>query len=181
MTRVAGQRAKGSPWVWRLTQAEWMSGARLSECVCAFLRSKGSEVFARVTMRSSNVRLCQVYIKEKKVGRMSLFYPVNGIFVFRTKQNKKNPGQVESAHIARIRVNHSHWMTDVHRLAPWRAPSRLTGWGTRSFYRKRITGSSFFAGGTSEAFLLCDGCYFWMTPKLYDHLHSGPFIVRVWN
>lgn len=158
-----------------------MSGARLSECVCAFLRSKGSEVFARVTMRSSNVRLCQVYRKEEE-GRQDVAVLSSELHLCvqnRTEQNKKNPGQVESAHIARIRVNHSHWMTDVHRLAPWRAPSRLTGRGTRSFYRNRITGSSFFAGGTSKAFLLRDGCYFWMTPKLYDHLHSGPFIVRV--
>lgn len=138
-----------------------MSGAHLSERVCAFLRSKRSEVFAGWQWdppMSDYVR----FTGKEKVGRMLL----NCLFVFRTIQKKNaNSGQVESAHIVRIHVNHSHWMTDVHRLAPWRAPSRLTGWGTHSFSRKRITGSSFFAGDTSDTFLLRDGCYFWEKKK----------------
>lgn len=86
----------------------------------------------------------------------------------------------------------THWLTDLRRLAPRRAPSRLTGWGTLRFHRRRMTGSSSLAGDTSDPFLVGDRRYFWrrnhekkmftnVTPKLYDHLHLRGFVVSVWQ
>lgn len=72
-------------------------------------------------MSSSNVRLCQVY--KKKNDRQD----VTVLYLCIKGEKKGNSGQVESAYNVQTRVNHSHWMTDLHRLAPWRAPSRLSG------------------------------------------------------
>lgn len=51
------------------------------------------------------------------------FHPASCIFCVQN-EGKKNSGQIEPAHIVRIRVNHSHWMTDVRRLST--AESALT-------------------------------------------------------